>query len=308
METAALDAGRAVRERAGSGVEILARLGYAAKGIVYVGVGVLTAIAAFGAGSGSASGSRDALARIGQQSWGTVLLALIAPGIAGYVVWRMVQVFKDPERRGSDLKGLATRAVLFLSGVLYAGLGFWVVKGLVDGGGSGVTAQGAGGGADSWSASLLQQPYGAWVLGLFGAGVVAYGVAEWVKAHRASFEKRLRHDLSGTARRTVRKVARAGLVSRGIVFFVVGGFFVYAAWTRDPSQARGLEGALETLGGQSYGPWLMGLVALGLAAYGALQVVKAWYRRIGPVRVGSGDDVGGGSRDQQFPGSEHWRR
>lgn len=275
----------AVQHRAGSGIEVLARMGYAAKGVVYVGVGVLSATAAFGAGSGDAQGSRDTLAQFGRQTWGTALLTLVALGIAGYVVWRMVQVFKDPERRGTDAKGLAVRTVLFVSALVYAGLGVWIVKGLVNGGGDGVGSQGAGGGAGSWSALLLQQPYGAWLLGLFGLGIVAYGFAEWVKAYRASFEKRLRPDLKGDTRRLVRKVARVGLVSRGVVFLLIGGFLTYAAWTSDPSEARGLEGALETLGRQSYGPWLMGLVALGLAGYGILQIVKAWYRRIGPVRI-----------------------
>lgn len=268
-------------KNAGDAITALARLGYAAKGIVYIAVGVLTAITAFGSGSAEGQSSRDALSHIAGQWWGTAVLIVVAVGLAGYVMWRMIQVFKDPEDRGTDLKGLATRGVLFLSGMIYAGLGLWVVRVLLGNGSS--QGSGGGGGAESWSATLLQQPFGAWLLGLFGLGVAGYGIAEWVKAYRASFEKRLRSDLSGDARRVVRHVARAGLVSRGFVFLIIGGFFVYAAMTSDPSQARGLSGTLDTLGRQSYGPWLMGVVALGLAAYGALQVVKGWYRRIGPA-------------------------
>lgn len=259
-------------------IELLARMGYAAKGVVYVGVGVLTAAAAFRAGSGDASDSRAALSTIGSAAWGSALLAAVAAGIAGYVVWRLVQAFLDPEGRGTDLKGLATRAVLLLSGLIYAGLGIWIVRRL-----TGTGAGSGGDGAATWSALLLQQPFGPWLLGAFGVGVVGYGVGEWVKAARASFEKRMHDDLAGAQRRLVRRIARVGLVSRGICFMIIGGFLIVAARRSDPSRARGLEGALETLGAQPYGPWIMGVVALGLAAYGLLQGVKAWYRRIEPL-------------------------
>lgn len=269
----------------GHGVEFLARAGYAAKGIVYVGTGLLTAAAAFqvgsrnASGSGDASGSRDALTAIGSATWGSALLAAVAVGMVGYVVWRVVQALLDPEDLGSDAKGLATRAVLLVSAFIYGGLGLWIGRRLLG------TDGGSGGGdAQSWSATLLQQPFGPWLLGLFGAGVMAYGIGEWFKAVKASFEKRFRRDLNGKARRLVRKVARVGLVSRGICFLVIGGFLIVAAWRSDPSQARGLEGALEALGSQPYGPWIMGGVALGLAAYGVLQGVKAWYREVGPLR------------------------
>lgn len=265
------------------GIEVLARLGYAAKGIVYVGVGLLTAAAAFQVGTRSqtgstdASGSRDALAAIGSATWGSALLAAVAIGMAGYVAWRVVQALFDPEGLGTDAKGLATRAVLLISGAIYGGLGLWIVRRILGMG------SGSDGNARSWSATLLQQPFGAWLLGAFGLAVMAYGIAEWVKAARASFEKRMRSDLNGDRKRLVRRIARVGLVSRGICFLIVGGFLVFAAQQSNASEARGLEGALEALGSQAYGPWVMGLVALGLVAYGVLQWVKAWYRCIGPV-------------------------
>lgn len=265
------------------GIEVLARLGYAAKGIVYVGVGILTAAAAFQVGSRSqagstdASGSRDALSAIGSATWGTALLAAVAIGMAGYVAWRVVQALFDPERLGNDAKGLTTRAVLLISGMIYGGLGLWIARRLIG------SDSGSGGGAQSWSATLLQQPFGPWLLGAVGVGVMGYGVAEWVKAARASFAKRMRSDLNGARKRLVRRIARVGLVSRGICFLITGGFLIVAAQQSDASEVRGLEGTLEALGSQAYGPWIMGLVALGLVAYGILQGVKAWYRRIGPV-------------------------
>lgn len=256
-------------------IEPLARFGYLAKGIVYLGVGGLTAAAALGNGSGNAQGSRDALGQIEQVWLGTTLLALVAVGIGGYVLWRLTQAFLDPEGRGTSLKGLGTRVVLFASALMYGGLGLWALRAL-----RGVASSGGGGGAESWSATLLAQPYGRWLLGLFALAVIGYGIAEWTTAIRGSFQKRLKGDLDEHTRRWVSRVGRAGHASRGVVFFTIGGFLMHAAWTTDPSAARGLEGSLEALGSTGWGPWVMGVVALGLAAYGALQVVKARYRRI----------------------------
>ena len=262
-------------------IEILARAGYAAKGVVYLGIGLLTATAALAGGSGNAQGSRDALSRIGRGDWGTILLIVVAFGIAGYVVWKLVQAVGDPEKHGGDLKGLATRGVFLVSALTYASLGVWIVRSLAGRGSASSTS--SGGGADSWSATLLSQPFGAWLLGLAGLAIVVYGLVEWRNAAVATFEDRLGPDLDGSARRWVRRIARVGLVSRGLVFVIVGGFVIHAARTANPSEARGLEGALEALGSTTFGPWLMGVVALGLAGYGILQLVKSRYRRVAPV-------------------------
>ena len=282
------DLGAATGEGIGRGIRILARAGYAAKGLVYGCTGGLSAMAAFGAGSRNARGSREALASVGQGTSGFVLLVLVAAGMAGYVVWQLVQVFRDPEGRGSDAKGLIVRSALFISACVYAALDLWILEVLLSGSGGRGAGQGSGGDAKTWSAVLLAQPYGTWLLGLFGSGVVVLGFAEWVRAYRASFQSQLRHDLSGHARSVLRKVARVGLASRGVVFLIIGGFLVNAAATSDPSQAQDLEGALTTLARQRYGPWLMGALALGLVAYGVFQVAKARYRRIGPLAEGDG--------------------
>jgi hypothetical protein len=276
METASVSRGRASH-----GIELLARVGFAAKGVVYLAIGVLTARAAASLGGGGAQGSREALTSLHAGPFGAALLTAVAIGLAGYVVWRLVEAFADPERRGTGLRGLAIRGGMLVSAFLHAGLTIWIVRTLL---GDGSAGSGGGEGARTWSARLLAQPFGAWLLGAVGVGIIAYGVAEWVRAYRTSFQKRMRSEMDFRTRRWARRIARAGLISRGIVFWIIGGFVVHAALTADPSQARGLEGALTAVGEQAYGPWLMGLVALGLTAYGVFQWVKAWYRRIRPLR------------------------
>lgn len=262
-------------------VEGLARLGFAAKGVVYIIVGMLAAQAAAGSG-GQTTGSEGALATILRQPLGQVLLGVIAVGLAGYALWRFVQAALDPEDKGTDAKGIGTRIGFAVSGVIHAGLAIEAARMVLgDGGGSG---QGGGEEADHWASIVLSQPFGPYLLGIVGAGIAGMGLYQLYKAYEVKLGKRL--DLSGmgsSAREWTIRFGRFGLAARGVVFGVIGILLIQAALQYDPQDAVGVAGALRTLQQQPYGPWLLGAVALGLVAYGLFQLVNARYRRIQPV-------------------------
>src|SRR5688572_11268841 len=87
------------------------------------------------------------------------------------------------------------------------------------------------------------------------------------KAWSASFEEKLRvGELRGDAQRWVIGVSRFGIAARGVGFALIGVFLLVAAVQADLQEARGLDGVLETLRTQPSGPYLLGLVALGLVA------------------------------------------
>lgn len=259
-------------------VRRLARLGYAAKGVVYTLVGGLALAAAFGE-RGQAEGTDGALASVVGAPFGRALLGVIAFGLVGHVVWRLVQAGLDPEGRGTDAKGLAQRVGLALSAAIYSALALEALR----------LAQGIGGGeggdsASHWTARALDLPLGRVLVGLAGLGIAAYGIAQGIKAVRSDVCKKL--DLSGLsaqAKTTVERIERAGLAARGVVFVLTGGFLVSAAWQERAAEARGLDGVLRTLEGQPYGPVLLGVIAVGLAAYGVFQFVQARYRTIRAV-------------------------
>ncbi len=69
--------------------ERLARLGYAAKGLVYLIVGLLAMQAAIGSG-GRITNTSGALQVIVTQPFGKFLLSIVTLGIIGYVLWRFV--------------------------------------------------------------------------------------------------------------------------------------------------------------------------------------------------------------------------
>src|SRR5579872_514931 len=103
------NASREGREAATSpAMTLLARVGYAAKGIVYLIIGGLSAKVALGEG-GSATDRNGALRAIHEQPFGRFLLAIVAIGLVGYALWSLIQALVDPEHEGTDAKGLAAR-------------------------------------------------------------------------------------------------------------------------------------------------------------------------------------------------------
>jgi hypothetical protein len=256
-------------------VERLARLGYLAKGIVYAIVGVLAVQAAFGAG-GQTTDTKGALSAIAAQPFGKFLLALLTVGLIGYVVWRFVQAVQDPEHKGDDAKGWATRLGYAVSGLIYASLAFTAI-GLIRGSGGG----GGGNSEQDWTARLLAQPFGQWLVGLVGAFVIGLGFYQLYQAYKAKFRKQMKlQEMSPTEETWATRIGRFGLGARGVVFCIIGFFLLQAARQSDASEVRGLDGALQSLAEQPYGPWLLGIVALGLVAYGIHMAVQARYIRI----------------------------
>jgi hypothetical protein len=256
-------------------VEWLARLGYVAKGIVYFVVGALAAQAAFGNG-GETTGQQGALVEILHQPYGRILLGVVAVGLFGYALWRFVEAGLDPERKGKDAKGLIQRAGYVASGLAYSALGIEAVRLVLGlGGGEG------GNRYEDWTAQLMAQPLGRWLVGLAGLVVIGVGLWQFYEAYSAHFRKELLlNQLNDQQRGWVIGSGRFGFAARGVVYALIGGFLLQAALQADPNEAGGLGDALAVLAQQPYGPWVLGAVAGGLMAYGLFAVVLARYRRI----------------------------
>lgn len=253
----------------------LARLGFAAKGLVYALVGFLAAQAAFGTG-GQKTDAQGALQTIVTQPFGQVLLSLVALGLFGYALWRLVEAMADPEHKGTDPKGLLQRCSYAGNGLIYASLALTAMQIVLGAGGDSRNA------SQDWTARLLAQPFGQWLVGTVGALVVGLGFYQFYAAYKATFRQHLkRHAMSEAEQTWTLRLGRLGLAARGVVFVVIGFFLLQAARQSNPKQVQGLGGALEALAQQPYGAWVLGLVALGLMAYGLYYLVQARYRQIG---------------------------
>lgn len=255
-------------------VQRLARLGYAAKGVVYIVIGGIAAHAAFTPAE-PVEGPQGAMDTILEQPFGRVLLGIVALGLAGFVVWRVVQAALDPEHAGGGAKRGAVRLGHALSAAVYAGLTLQAVR-MVRGSGGG-----QGNGAQDWTATVMEKPFGRVLVGLVGAGILAYGIYQIYTAFKGDLDKRLNLAASAVVtRRRVVALGRAGTAARGVVLVIIGWLVLQAALRYDPAEAQGLQGALNTLRQAAYGPYLLAAVALGLIAYGVFQLVKARYRVI----------------------------
>jgi hypothetical protein len=132
-----------------------------------------------------------------------------------------------------------------------------------------------------WTARLLSQPFGQWLVGTGGAFFFGLGFYQFYLAISAKFRKELiLVELDEQQRKLVMGISRFGLLARGVVFCIIGWFLIQAAIQSDAGKAGGLSQALEALARQPYGPWLLGAVALGLVAYGIYMIAQARYRRV----------------------------
>jgi Domain of Unknown Function (DUF1206) len=255
--------------------ERLARFGYASKGVVYIVIGALATMAALGIG-GDTADPRGALQTIAMQPFGKILLGVVGFGLIAYVIWRWVQAAADVDSKGTDFKGLSVRVGYGLSGLVYAGLAWTAIQIVFDYGGSD-----NGDAPQDWTARLMSLPYGRWLAGLTGAGIIVFGLYQIYKGYRAKFRKRLKlREMRGSRAGWATLSGRIGYAARGVVLCIVGAFVVQAALRFDATEVRGLDGALRTLARQSFGPWILGVVAAGLVAYGLYMLVEARYRSI----------------------------
>ena len=209
-----------------------------------------------------------------------MLLGLVSIGLFGYVAWKFAQGLLNADNRDDDLKGFGVRAGQLVSGAGNIFLALSAARLALRMGGGG----GGGNGEDAASAWLLQQPFGVWLLGLVGLGVISVGVTQiW---YGASHGYRKRLSLPAAHAGWMDKICIFGLGARGLVFAIVGGFLVYAAFTVSPEQAGGTAEALDYLHALPFGRWLYGLIALGLVAFGFYSIIQGLYRHVDAPDMG----------------------
>lgn len=277
IQGAAKSAHAASREAADSTwVEGLARFGLVAKGVSYGLVGVLAgALAATGAGK--AADRQGALQVVADESYGKVLLVALGLGFAAYALWRLVQAIFDRDDEGTGAKGVAKRIGFLGRAAFYGALTFGTFA-LLDGTGDKGTQTGQ---ARESTARVFDWPAGRWLVGLVGLILVGVGAFNGYRAFTQKFEENWNvGEMSPAERRWGARLSSIGLLARFVVFSLMGGFLLKAAYEYDPEEAIGLDGALRKVAQASYGPVLLGVVAAGLLCYALFCFVEARYRRV----------------------------
>lgn len=247
-------------------IEPLARLGYAAKALLYGTIALLAGQAALGLGGG-ATDTSGAMAAIARAPFGRALLALCSLGLVGYAVWRAIAAVTDAENRGHDLKGLTLR-FSFLARALFHLVLAWsaarVALGL-----TAVSRQKISAAAD----------YGDLILLAVGTGVAGYGIYQLYRSWTAKLSRQIDHsEMRREAGNWVYPVARFGIAARGIVFCLIGYLTIRAGLSAAVDDGGGLRESLQVF--VDTGRLPLGLMAGGLLAYAFYEGLNVRYREI----------------------------
>lgn len=272
--------------------ETFTRLGFAARGLLYILMGYLAIEA------GRSLGTSDVLRTLAGGGPSRVVLGLVGLGLLAYGAWRVAEAALDLEGSGEGLKGKAVRAGHAGSGLVHILLGLLALGltlGIGMGGGGGGAEGGGSEGAQTATAWLLGLPAGDWLVRLIAVGFVVGGLGEWLQAYKLGFLKQL--DERARGRGWVKWTGRLGYAARGVLFILAGLFYWRAAATENPAQAGGLGEALGALSG-----WAQILVAAGLVMFGVFSLVQAAYRRITNPQVVERLRAAAGPRGRGAPG------
>lgn len=236
------------------------RVGLAAYGLVHLLIAWLALQLAFGSGSQPAASQQGAMNELAQQSFGTPLLWLVAVGLLVMAAWQAFEAIWG-HRSAQGGKQVFKRVGSGGKAVIYVFLAITAIK----------TALGEStkSSKDGMTAQLMDLPFGRFLVGLVGAGIIFVGGYLVSRAVRTAFKEDLQPQAtSGSTGTGVVRLGQAGYTAKGVSLAVVGGLFIWAAWTYNADKAGGLDVALRTLLDKTLGPWLLALVAVGIGCFG----------------------------------------
>ncbi|TMM49852.1 DUF1206 domain-containing protein [Qipengyuania marisflavi] len=244
----------------------LVRMGFAARGFVYVLLGYIALSTAHKAKEG-ASSSFDFIQDV---PFGTPLLWVMALGLLAYAGFRFMSAISDIQHHGSDTKGILKRIGDAASGFAHLFLAYACYQ-FASGGKQ--SASEGGGGSQEMAGSVLSMDLGSVLIGILGIGFLVGAVMQAKKAITASFMNRI----SGNAPKATEMLGRVGSAARAVVFGIIGWSMISGAWFSDDDQIKGLGEAIVSLRGSGL---MYTLVAVGLLIFGLFTMLTARYRII----------------------------
>jgi len=250
----------------------LARVGFAARGIVYVLIAAFAIAPAFRSGE-HAHGFTTAVEALLRKPLGGVLATAIACGLACLAGFLALDGLARTRTAGDSQRWLIGAAMIG-DALLYVGFVAVIVAAVFGSAHSGDPQ------VQGWTAWVLSLPAGDWIVALGGALVVVAGLGDVVWAWTGNVDKRL--VLPPDQKRLTEPISRYGLTGRGAALVMIGVFFVIAAVDGNPAEAHELGGALDHLRHRWLGSTALLLFASGFVASAFFDFLAAVYRRTQP--------------------------
>lgn len=256
------------------GLIALARGGYAARGVIYLIIGIFALLAAHD--STKPKDSHKSLEALLSQPFGHVLVGLVVAGLLAFAAWRVLQAVRDVDHHGKDLKGLVIRAGLLAGGLFNGALAFFALGLLI----SGLKSSGSSGGEQTKDllAHLLSWEHSNILIYLIALVPLGVGIAHFIKGWKATFEKYFEADEE--VMRYVRPVSRFGLIARGVVFVEIALLLIISGSNYKAMDPPGMKDALDALQNLPAGGAALMVMALGLLAFSVYSFAEAAWRRI----------------------------
>jgi Domain of Unknown Function (DUF1206) len=250
----------------------LARAGLAARGVLYILIGWVAILVAFGQTSGNQANQQGALELLAKQPYGLASLWLLGIGFAGYALWRLSEAAFGVTGEGN---GAGPRLKSLVRGVVYAFFAYLTFQIIAGTAGNESKKQ------QDLAAKVMHHTGGQVLVGFVGAVIVIVGVALVLEGLRRKFLKHLQtSQMSPQTRRIVERLGMVGTTARGVVFALAGILVIDAAVTYQPAKAGGIDKALLTLRNQPFGQVLLILAALGLIIFGIYGLCEARWRKV----------------------------
>jgi hypothetical protein len=236
------------------------RLGFAARGLVYILVGYLALTA-----TRSTEGAEGAFDLLQDKPLGTPILYLAAVGLFAYGLFRLASLVFDVENKGTSKKGIAERIGHGASGLVHLVLAWTAFKFA-----NGAEQTASDTGTQEAAGTLLSFSFGSLALGVIGLGLLAAAVFQAKGALSANFTRHL-----AGAPPIVTTLGRIGYAARAVVFLIMGWSLVRSAWFGTTGEIKSLGDAVRSLADDGT---MYTLVAAGLLIFGVFSLLLARYR------------------------------
>jgi hypothetical protein len=259
------------RVRASPSLNVLGRVGYSARAVVFTMLGVLVVLTSLGLAR-SKNDPVGALEQLARAPFGGALTGLVGIGLSAYVAWNVVVGLAScasawkRRRPGRVAIGLG----YVLTGACYAPLA-WA---------SGELAFGRPTGPALHFGGLFAAEHGRILVGALGGALVVAALVQVVIGTARTFTEPL--DLARVPSRRRRALVGLGVIgflARGALFALVAGFAIRASHLAAPSDAHGPDGALELVLTMPHGAWALLPLGLGLVAFGAFSLLAVRHLR-----------------------------